>query len=67
MNCRHATRLLSEAQERKLSLGERMRLKVHTAICTGCRNFSRQVGMLRQFSRAFAKGVAGDGKVGKER
>lgn len=56
MNCMEATRLLSEAQERKLSLRERMPLKLHTSMCSGCRNFSRQVPLLRQAARAYAKG-----------
>jgi hypothetical protein len=30
---------------------------VHLAICVGCRNFSRQVDILRRVSRAYAQGA----------
>lgn len=58
MNCRRATRLLSESQERKLGRAERAGLKLHTAMCSGCRNFGRQVEILRRISRAYAGGAA---------
>ncbi|WP_308365948.1 MULTISPECIES: zf-HC2 domain-containing protein [unclassified Microbulbifer] len=57
MNCRRATRLLSEAQERKLSFKERSALKLHTLMCTGCRNFEKQMHSLRRISRSFARGA----------
>jgi len=57
-NCREITRLLSEAQERELTLGERASLRIHTAICSGCRNFGRQMNVLRGISRAYSQGAA---------
>ena len=57
MNCRQATRLLSDAQERDLSLMDRAALKMHVLICSGCRNFSRQMGALRDMARTYAKGM----------
>ena len=56
MNCQHATRLLSEAQDRKLSLKERATLKFHIMMCTGCRNFGKQMKELRAFTRGYVKG-----------
>lgn len=56
MNCRIATELISAAQERELKLTERMSLGVHTMMCKGCRNYEHQMGILRTFTRAFAKG-----------
>lgn len=56
MNCMEATRLISEAQDRRLSLQERMALKLHTSMCSGCRNFSRQAPLLGQAARVYAKG-----------
>ena len=53
MNCQQATQLLSESQDRKLSLKERAQLKVHTAICSGCRNFAHQMNTLRTMARKF--------------
>ena len=56
MNCQQATRLLSDAQERRLSLKERAALKVHVIMCSGCRNFGEQMGVLRNISHTYAKG-----------
>ena len=56
MNCRDATRLMSEAQERPLSITERMSLKLHVNMCSGCHNFKDQMGTLRLMTRAYAKG-----------
>tara|TARA_R110002111_G_scaffold143696_3_gene209815 strand:- start:3123 stop:3353 length:231 start_codon:yes stop_codon:yes gene_type:complete len=59
MNCQQVTRLLSDAQERQLSLKERAALKVHTMMCSGCRNFSQQMGTLRELTHEYAKGNQG--------
>lgn len=56
MNCKQATRLISESQDRSLSLTEKMSLKVHVMMCTGCKNFSLQVPFLSQAMKAYAKG-----------
>lgn len=55
MNCKQATRLISESQERSLSLVEKMSLKVHLVICTGCKNFSLQVPFLSKAMKAYAR------------
>ena len=56
MNCKQATRLLSDAQERKLTLMEKSTLKMHTAMCSSCRNFGKQMGIIRSLSREYLKG-----------
>ena len=56
LNCRSTTRLVSEAQERRLTVRERMGLGFHLMMCSGCRNFSEQIPFLRQAMRAFAQG-----------
>lgn len=55
MNCRNATRLMSEAQERPLSVTERISLKLHLIMCSGCHNFKGQMNTLRLMTRAYAK------------
>jgi hypothetical protein len=35
----------------RLSLGERVRVRLHLAICGACRQFSRQVQILRSAAR----------------
>ncbi len=62
MNCHEATRLMSASQERKLSMTERMSLKLHLMMCTGCSNFKEQMGSIRLMTRTFAKGKDGRGK-----
>lgn len=56
MNCQQATRLFSDAQERQLTLKERTALKVHTMMCSGCRNFGKHIGTLRNLTHEYAKG-----------
>ena len=51
LSCEQATRLLSESQERSLTLSEKMNLKVRAAMCSGCRNFGRQLTSLRELIR----------------
>lgn len=55
LSCRDATRLMSESQERLLSIGERMSLGMHIMMCKGCHNFKEQMGTLRAMTRAYAK------------
>lgn len=57
LNCYQATRLLSEAQEHPLSLRERLSLKMHVMMCSGCRNFGEQMHVLRRITRAYAEGA----------
>ena len=47
LSCKETTRLLSQGEDRKLGLGERVALRVHLAICDGCRNVNAQLGFLR--------------------
>lgn len=54
LSCRESTSLMSEARERPLSFGERMALRMHLAMCSGCRRFNRQMDVLREASRRFS-------------
>jgi hypothetical protein len=47
-SCRHASQLLSEAMDRRLSLRERIRLQLHLLICAACRNYRRQLLLIRR-------------------
>jgi len=55
LSCKEATRLLSEAQDRKLVLPEKLQLEIHLAMCTGCRNYRRQMSFLREACRQLGK------------
>lgn len=59
MNCREATRLMSESQERKLSVSDRMSLQLHVMMCSGCHNFKQQMGAIRSRAREYAKNKSG--------
>lgn len=53
MNCKDATHLMSEALDRPLGRGERLRLRVHLLFCGGCRAFRQQMDFLRLATRRF--------------
>lgn len=53
LSCREVNHILSEAQDRTLSLRERLPLRLHLAMCQGCRNFEKQLNLLRQATREF--------------
>lgn len=56
LNCKQVSHLLSEAQDRKLTLGERLPLRVHLAMCEGCRNYGKQLDFLRAAIRGVRDG-----------
>jgi predicted anti-sigma-YlaC factor YlaD len=51
LSCKEAGMLLSQALDRRLSLRERLALRLHLAICEGCRRFERQMAFLRTACR----------------
>jgi hypothetical protein len=55
LDCRHASRLLSLANERALSQREHQALKHHLSECLMCRNFESQLEFLREAARRYAK------------
>lgn len=62
MNCKQATRLLSDAQERELTFTEKATLTIHTAMCSGCRNFGKQMGLIRGISKEYVYADKDQGK-----
>ncbi len=56
MNCKEATRLLSEKRDRSLTSKEKAALKFHTMLCSACRNFDKQMDALSVFSQSYIKG-----------
>ena len=47
LGCKEVTRLVSQGLDRGLTLGERTALRLHFAVCEGCRNMNRQLAFLR--------------------
>ena len=48
LSCKEVTRLVSQGLDRRLRFAERVRLRLHLAICDGCANFRKQLGFLRE-------------------
>jgi hypothetical protein len=55
LSCKETTRLLSQGEDRKLAFGERVALRVHLAICKGCRNVNAQFKFLRLATRNLSR------------
>lgn len=55
LSCKVTTRLLSQGQDRRLGFGERVALRVHLAICNGCRNANAQFRFLRLAMKELAR------------
>ena len=53
LTCKEASRLLSEARERRLGLGERFALRFHLMICAGCNNFRKQLDFIGTAMRRY--------------
>ena len=54
ITCKEAARLLSQSMDARLPLWQRVRLRLHLAICDACTNFSRQLRLLRRALRRLA-------------
>ena len=48
ISCKKATELASNSLDRKLSLMQRIKLKLHLFICHTCRNYVRQISFIRK-------------------
>jgi predicted anti-sigma-YlaC factor YlaD len=54
LSCKKTAQLLSQGMDRRLALWERVALRLHLAICDGCRNFKKQTAFLRQAMKRLA-------------
>jgi hypothetical protein len=48
LKCKQASELISQSQDRELTLQERIQLKFHLFICTGCTNCNRQITLIHK-------------------
>ena len=54
MSCRRAAELTCAALDRPLSVGDRVRLRMHLAVCASCKSFQKQnEALLRLFEQRF--------------
>jgi hypothetical protein len=56
LSCKEASALMSQTLDRRLSLWERLSLRLHLAICDGCRRCERQMAFLRSACRRYSSG-----------
>ncbi len=47
MKCKQATQLMSQSQDRDLTLKEKIQLKLHLLMCDGCTHCNRQMSIIR--------------------
>lgn len=57
-SCRQASQLISDAMNRRLTLRERVSLRIHLMVCRACREFKRQAAIVREAMRVAADGAA---------
>ncbi|QEL55711.1 zf-HC2 domain-containing protein [Chromobacterium paludis] len=57
LSCREASRLISAGLDRPLSAAEHLKLRMHLLLCGNCRQFSRQLDLLRQGARRAGQGL----------
>ncbi len=55
LTCKETTRLVSQGLDRELAFGERAALRLHLAICLGCRRAGAQMRYLRKAVRELAE------------
>ncbi|PJG84077.1 zf-HC2 domain-containing protein [Caviibacterium pharyngocola] len=55
MNCKQATKLISDSKERKLNLQEKVSLKTHLIICPYCRSFQKNCNKMTQLMKQFTE------------
>jgi hypothetical protein len=62
LSCREASRLISDGMDRRLSVPERIGLRLHVSICDACTKFTSQVAFLRRALKAYPGPDDGDGR-----
>lgn len=65
-SCDEITHLVSEGQERSLTLKEKLELRVHVLYCSGCRNFEKNIHFIRSAMKGFAAGRDHQNQTGNQ-
>lgn len=53
LSCKDVSRMVSESLDRKLSLYDRLRVKLHLLICNACQQMVKQMELLRSAFQRF--------------
>jgi Putative zinc-finger len=63
IDCKQASQLISQSLDRRLSLRERLSLRLHTFICEYCRRFGQQLNTLRVALKRMSEHVENDTNI----
>lgn len=63
LSCKQASQLLSQSLDRGLSRRERLGLTLHLILCSMCRRFGRQIGLMRDMVRRSRQQIEQDEAV----
>ena len=65
LTCKEATQLMSNDMDRRTTLHERNRIRLHLITCSGCRNYRRDLQVLRRACRSMVERTL-DGEASEE-
>ena len=54
LNCRHVTRLVSQAMDARLPWHQRLAVRIHLLYCVWCRRYATQLHFLRRATKELA-------------
>lgn len=60
LTCKHASQLISQSLDRRLSWWERINLRLHLTLCDVCTRFQSQLQQLRIAVKRLSKGIEQD-------
>jgi hypothetical protein len=63
LDCKHATHLISQAQDVRLTWRQRLGLMLHLMICDACTQFSKQLHLLREAIRQAGRRIENDDRL----
>ncbi len=55
LNCKESARLMSQGMDRPLSTRERLGLRFHLLMCSGCRNVRQQMSFIRHACQSWIR------------
>ena len=58
--CKEASKLASDSLDRELTLGERLRLKIHTLMCGKCKNSNETMKLIRNTATLISQSRSGE-------
>ncbi|HEY7787774.1 MAG TPA: zf-HC2 domain-containing protein [Casimicrobiaceae bacterium] len=53
VSCKEVSRLLSQGEDRRLALMERVKMRLHLRVCVACMRFARQLAFMREALRRY--------------